>query len=192
MIHFTGRNPKEDFHVLTFKVDPDNSKEAIEYVNKRLSELYSYVKNPPSVSSLEMDFKYRFWNERLVNNLLIWSAFFCVLISCLGFFGLSSFIAESKSKEIGIRKVNGATVSNIVFSLTGEFFKLVLISSIIACPIAYYFMSRWFENFTFRIVIEPWIFFIGIIIALIITGLTVSYHSIKAAMADPVKALRYE
>ena len=192
LVLMPGRNPKKDFHVLTFKVDPENSKETIEHVRKKLSEYYPYVKNPPSVSSLELDFKYRFWNERLVNNLLIWSAFFCVLISCLGFFGLSSFIAESKTKEIGIRKVNGATVSNIVSSLTGQFLKLVLISSIIACPIAYYAMSRWFENFTFRIGIEPWIFFIGVAIALIIAWLTVSYHSIKAAVADPVKALRYE
>jgi putative ABC transport system permease protein len=182
----------EDIDFLTIKVNPGNSKETIKNIKKKMFELYPSDRFALLLFSLEEDFNKKYQTEKMVNRFLIWSVFLCVSISCLGLFGLSSFIAESRTKEIGIRKVNGASALSIIINLTGSFLKLVLISSIIACPIAYYVMSRWFENFANRTGMGPLDFIIAICIAMIIAWLTVSFHSIKAAMADPVKALRYE
>ncbi len=178
--------------ILTIKVNPDRLNETIKYIKKNMFEIYPSDRFALLLLSLEEDFNKKYQTEKMVNSFLIWSAFLCVSISCLGLFGLSSFIAENKTKEIGIRKVNGASVKSIVITLTGQFLKLVFLSSLIAYPIAYYIMSRWFENFVLRVGMGPWDFIFAICIAVVIAWLTVSYHSIKAAMADPVKALRYE
>lgn len=115
-----------------------------------------------------------------------------ILISCLGLFGLISFIAEQKKKEIGIRKVLGASIQNVTQLLTKDFLKLVGIAFIIASPLAFYVMQKWLQDFPYRITIEWWVFIIAGGIALIITLLTVSFQAIKAAIANPVKSLRTE
>ncbi|WP_027126512.1 ABC transporter permease [Gelidibacter mesophilus] len=115
-----------------------------------------------------------------------------ILISCLGLFGLISFVAEQKKKEIGIRKVLGASVQNVVRLLTKDFLRLVGIAFIIATPLAYIVMQNWLEDFPYRIAIEWWVFVIAGAAALIITLLTVSFQAIKAAVANPVKSLRTE
>ncbi len=118
--------------------------------------------------------------------------FLAILISCLGLFGLVSYVAEQKKKEIGIRKVLGASINSVVKLLTKDFVKLVLIAFVIASPIAYYFMQRWLEDFTYRIDIQWWVFVLAGGFALIITLLTVGFQSIKSALANPVKSLRTE
>ncbi len=115
-----------------------------------------------------------------------------ILISCLGLFGLVSFVAEQKKKEIGIRKVLGASVSSVVRLLTKDFIELVLIALVIAVPLAYYFMERWLEDFKYRIDIQWWVFVLAGLFALVITFLTVGLQSIKSAIANPVKSLRTE
>jgi putative ABC transport system permease protein len=115
-----------------------------------------------------------------------------IFIACLGLLGLAAFITERRTKEIGIRKVVGATVPEIIIMLSKEFTKWVLVANILAWPIAYYFMSRWLEDFAYRININLWIFILSGILALIIALLTVSLHAIKAATANPVESLRYE
>jgi ABC-type antimicrobial peptide transport system permease subunit len=115
-----------------------------------------------------------------------------ILISCLGLFGLVSFVAEQKKKEIGIRKVLGASVQNVIRLLTKDFLRLVGIAFIIAAPIAYFIMQKWLQDFPYRITIEWWVFVIAGGVALIITLLTVSFQAIKAAIANPVKSLRTE
>jgi len=115
-----------------------------------------------------------------------------IFIACLGLLGLVSFAAEQKTKEIGIRKVLGASVSKIVFLLTREFSKWVLLSNIIAWPLAWFAMHKWLENFAYRIDLTVWPFLLAGIAALIIALLTVSWQAIRAATADPVDALRYE
>ncbi len=182
----------DDVDILTVKVNPAKSRETIKNINRKMFELYPSDRFALQLFSLEEDFNEKYQTEKTVNRFLIWAAFLCLSISCLGLFGLSSFIAESKTKEIGIRKVNGASVKSIVFALTGQFIKLVLVSSIIACPFAFYIMSRWFERFALRVGMGVLDFIFAIAIALIIAWLTVSFHSIKAAAADPVKTLRYE
>ncbi|MBC6997598.1 ABC transporter permease [Cytophaga sp. FL35] len=118
--------------------------------------------------------------------------FLAIFISCLGLFGLISYVTEQKKKEIGIRKVLGASVHSVVQLLTKDFVKLVLIAFLIASPIAYLLMSRWLEGFTYRIEIEWWVFVLSGGFALIITLLTVGMQSLRSAVANPVKSLRTE
>ncbi len=114
------------------------------------------------------------------------------LIACLGLFGLAAFMAEQRTKEIGIRKVLGASVSNIVTMLSKDFVKLVLLANVIAWPLAYYAMNHWLQDFAYRIEIGLSVFALAGAAALLIALLTVSYQAIKAAIANPVKSLRTE
>jgi putative ABC transport system permease protein len=115
-----------------------------------------------------------------------------LLIACLGLFGLSTFVVERKVKEIGIRKVLGASVSGIVGLLSKDFLKLVVLSILIASPLAWYFMNNWLQNFAYRISIGWWVFVAAGMIAVLIALITVSIQSIKAAIANPVNSLRNE
>jgi putative ABC transport system permease protein len=115
-----------------------------------------------------------------------------IFISCMGLFGLAMFIAEQRTKEIGIRKVLGATVANIVTLLSKDFIILVLISLIIASPVGWYFMNRWLEDFAYRIHISWWVFVLAGSAAILIALLTVSFQSVKAAIVNPVSSLRSE
>jgi ABC-type antimicrobial peptide transport system permease subunit len=115
-----------------------------------------------------------------------------IIISCLGLYGLSAFMAEQRMKEIGVRKVLGASTFGVVYLLSTNFTKLVLIAMVIAIPIAWVAMNNWLEGFAYHIDINPGIFLFACLTALFITWLTVSYESIKAALANPIKSLRNE
>jgi len=115
-----------------------------------------------------------------------------IFISCLGLFGLAAYMAENRIKEIGVRKVLGASVFNITSLLSKEFLALVLISIVIATPIAWYAMSKWLLNYSYRIDIQWWVFGLAGMLALLVALLTVSFQAIKAAIANPVKSLRTE
>jgi putative ABC transport system permease protein len=123
--------------------------------------------------------------------MLIFSAF-AILIACLGLFGLSSFLAEQKTREVGIRKIMGASVLRITTHLSIEFTRWVLIANIIAWPAAYFIMKRWLENFAYHVNI-PWlVFFLALIISLAIAVFTVSFQTIRSAFRNPVEAIKYE
>ncbi len=115
-----------------------------------------------------------------------------IVISCLGIFGLVSYITQQRTREIGVRKVLGAGVANIIFLVSKDFLVLVLIALVIAAPVAYYFMSKWLEDFAYRTIISWWIFGAGCLTMLVIAFLTLSIKTIGAAMANPVKSLRTE
>ncbi len=110
----------------------------------------------------------------------------------MGLFGLASFVAEQRTKEIGVRKVLGATVFNLWKMQSREFVGLVIIACLIAIPVAWYFLNQWLQNYSYRMEISAWIFIAAIAGSLIITLLTVSFQAIKAAVANPVKSLRTE
>ena len=130
--------------------------------------------------------------EQRVGTLFNHFTFLSIFIACLGLFGLSSFTAEQRTKEIGIRKVLGASIPNILVLLTREFAKLVLIASLIAWPLAYFIMNSWLQNFVSRTNIKLETLVLSAALALGIALLTVSYQSIRAAVANPVDSLRYE
>ena len=134
----------------------------------------------------------KFIREERVGNLATFFAALAIFISCLGLFGLASFVAEQRTKEIGVRKVLGASLVNVWGLLSKEFVFLVLISLVIAMPVAYYFMQKWLQNYENHTAIPWWVFVAAGSGALLITLLTVSFQAIKAALANPVKSLRTE
>lgn len=115
-----------------------------------------------------------------------------VFISCLGLYGLVSFMAAQRTKEVGIRKVLGASVGNIIYLFSKEFTILIVLAFVLAAPVAYYMMNSWLQNFAFRIKMETWIFLLAIVTSVMIAWITVGYKSVKAALANPVKNLRTE
>lgn len=151
------------------------------------------VSNVPfSYAFVDQEVEKLYEEEKRLGKISVVFTFLAILISCLGLFGLVSYVAEQKKKEIGIRKVLGASINSVVRLLTKDFVKLVLIAFVIASPIAYFFMQRWLEDFTYRIDIQWWVFVLAGGFALAITLLTVGFQSIKSAIANPVKSLRTE
>ena len=138
------------------------------------------------------DYALKFAAEERIGKLAGFFAMLAVFISCLGLFGLASFVAEQRTKEIGVRKVLGASVFNLWRFLSKEFVVLVIISLFIAVPVAYYFMHNWLQDYQYRAALSWWIFAAAGSGALVITLLTVSFQAIKAAIANPVKSLRTE
>ncbi|MDB5150808.1 MAG: hypothetical protein JWQ57_4828, partial [Mucilaginibacter sp.] len=128
--------------------------------------------------------------EDLLNKLITSSAVIAILISCLGLLGLISLLTLQRTKEIGIRKVLGASVANITSLLSVDFLKLVLIAVLVASPIAWLMMSKYLRNFAYRIDIQWWVFVLAAFMALLIAFITVSFQAIKAAVANPVESLR--
>ncbi|MCB0267787.1 MAG: FtsX-like permease family protein, partial [Calditrichaeota bacterium] len=119
-------------------------------------------------------------------------AMIAIFIACLGLFGLAAFTAEQRTKEIGVRKVLGASVPGVVGLLTKDFIKLVCIAFLVASPIAWYIMNMWLADFAFRTEISWWVFALAGAIATVIAMLTISYQAIRTALSNPVKTLRYE
>jgi len=141
---------------------------------------------------VDAEYAEKFASEERVASLARVFTLLAILISCLGLFGLASFVAEQRTKEIGVRKVLGATISNLWMLLSKDFVKLVIIALVIATPIAFYMMSQWIQKFAYRTEISWWIFLAAGMGALIITLITVSFQSIKAALSNPTKSLRTE
>jgi putative ABC transport system permease protein len=148
--------------------------------------------NPFEYFFLDDYFNKQYQNERQFGKLFTCFAALAIIISCLGLFGLSAYTASQRIKEIGIRKVLGASVMNITTMLSKDFLRLVAIAILIATPIAWFIMHKWLQGFAYRIDISWWIFAVAGIIALLIALLTVSFQAIKAAITNPVKSLRSE
>jgi putative ABC transport system permease protein len=141
---------------------------------------------------LENSYNRLYISEEKVGQLLTLFSGLAIFVACLGLFGLASYMAEQRYKEIGIRKVLGADVSRIVFLLSKDFTKSVLIANILAWPVGYYIVSKWLQNYAYRIGIGLWMFLAAGLVVLSIALITVSYQAVKAALANPVDTLRYE
>ncbi len=168
---------------------------------KNVSSIISSVENkwksmapgqPFSYSFMDADFNKIYKAEQQTGKLFITFAVFAIFIGCLGLFGLVTYAAEQRTKEIGVRKILGASVSSIVAMLSKDFAKLVLIASLIAFPVAWLVMNKWLQSFAYRINISWWVFVIAGVVAILIALITVSFQAIKAAIANPVKSLRTE
>ena len=141
---------------------------------------------------LDDKFNQQYQREERLANILNYFTFLAIFISCLGLFGLASFMAEQKTKEIAVRKVFGASISRIIGLISKEFIILVLIANLIAWPTAYFIMNRWIQNYAYHTKIDLMFFILAGIIAISITILTVSYQAVKAASRNPVDSLKYE
>ena len=148
--------------------------------------------DPFEYSFLDQDYDNLYTNEKQIRSLFSVFSFLAIFISCLGLFGLAAFMAERRTKEIGIRKVLGASVPKLIYLLSSEFAKWVLVANVIAWPIAYWAAHRWLQNFAYRTNIQVWMFLLAAAISLFIALATVSFKALKTATANPAKALRYE
>jgi putative ABC transport system permease protein len=173
------------------KLNPDvsakNALSKIEPVFKKFNP-----DQPFEYKFVDDEYAKKFGDEERIGELAGFFAILAVVISCLGLFGLTSFVAEQRRKEIGVRKVLGASVLSVWNLLSKDFVMLVIISFLIAVPVSYYFMHEWLQNYTYRTQISWWIFAAAGAGALVITLCTVSFQAIKAAVANPVKSLRTE
>jgi putative ABC transport system permease protein len=183
-------NPLHDIDYYTARIDAGNIPTTLEKLKTVMVQ-----------ADKEDPFEYHFLDEQLAlfyiedyrrQTLLVWVALATIFIACLGLFGLATYSAEQRIKEIGIRKVLGATVFNLTSLLSKDFLKLVLIANGIAFPVAWWAINKWLENYAYHIELEWWIFALAGCLALLIALLTVSWQAIKAALMNPVKSLRSE
>jgi len=147
---------------------------------------------PIEYKFLDENFEQMYNAEDKLKSLLTIFTSIAIFVGCLGLFGLAAYTAERRRREVGIRKVLGASTENVVLLLSKDFITLVVISLIIASPVAWYFMNKWLQDFAYRISISWWMFVIAAIVAIGIAFITVSFQAIKAAIANPVKSLRTE
>jgi len=190
MIIAYQRNPVHNIDYFTSRIEAANT----EPVLKQMEEVLGKIDNS---HLFEYNFLDKQWDvfyreDQKRQTIFLGIALLTILIACLGLFGLATYAAEQRIKEIGIRKVLGASVSSIVGMLSKDFAKLVLIASLIALPVAWWTMNSWLEDFAYRINISWWVFAIAALSALLIALVTVSFQTIRAALSNPVKNLRTE
>jgi ABC-type antimicrobial peptide transport system permease subunit len=167
--------------------DIQNTIASIENVYKKFNPMY-----PFDYEFMDEQYAALYRSEQRIGDLAKYFSIFAILISCLGLFGLSAFTAEQRAKEIGVRKVLGASVQNLVLLLTKDFTKPVLFAIMIAIPVSWWMMDSWLSGFAYQSGLEWWIFAASGILAVVVAWLTVSWQSIKAAWANPVDSLKSE
>jgi putative ABC transport system permease protein len=183
-------NNTEWLNTLSIRVAPDNIPETLSFLSKKWDQHNPL--RPFRHFFLDDSFDAQYKADERLSKIFSYFSILAIFIACLGLFGLASYTAEQRTKEIGIRKVLGATLSGIVKLLTKEFSKWLLLANIIAWPVAYFVMRKWLQGFAYRTSIGFYIFVLSAVIALAIALITVSYQALKAAKADPVESLRYE
>jgi len=182
-------NPNRGQH-LSIKIQGGRIPETIGFVQKTMEKFSPYY--PFEYRFFDDIFNMAYVEEQKMGNMFGVFASIAVFIACMGVFGLSAFLAEQKRKEIGIRKVLGASVSKIVYMIARDLMWIILFANIIGWPVAYYAMNRWLQNFAYRTDIHVWLFFLSSILIFLVSFVTLSYQAIKAARANPVDSLRYE
>lgn len=188
MAVFTG--PEDNKNLMFTRVNMNR----LEPVMAEMKEVWEEFNPDRAFEPLFLDESIRemYESEQQLGNIILIFTSLAIAIGCLGLFGLASYLAEKKTKEIGIRKVLGADVGMIVFMLSKEYIKIIIISNLIAWPLVYFAMVRWLESFAFRIDISWYYFAIAGFATIIVALITVSYQSVKAAISNPINALKYE
>jgi putative ABC transport system permease protein len=183
-------HPDWGYDEMTVKLDKAHVKEGVEFV-KGLWEKHvpSY---PFDYSFLDEHFEVLYRSDEQMGTVVTIMAGLAILISCMGLFGLAAITTEKKTKEIGIRKALGASETQITVLLSRNFAMLILVSFVIVSPLTWLMLSKWLESFAYRIGVNPLMFLFGGLISLVIAMATISFHTIRSARANPVKALRYE
>lgn len=199
--NFNYQSLKQNVGALSFRLGNNSWAAAYRFNTTDVANLVGRIEEKYKAVSTGLPFEYEFLDESFdrmyrqeqrVGKVAITFAFLAIIIACLGLFGLATYIAEQRTKEIGVRKVLGASVVNIVKMLSKDFVKLVLIAFLIGAPIAWWFMNQWLQDFAFRIDLSWWIFAGTGLIALSIALITLSSQAIKAALSNPIKSLRTE
>ncbi len=182
-------HPEWGYDEMSVKIDGSRAEEAIAFVKNLWEQHISY---PFDYSFLDEHFEKLYRTDQQMSSVVAIMAGLAILISCMGLFGLAAITTARKTKEIGIRKVLGATEAQITILLSRNFSTLLIISFVVASPITYWLLLMWLEGFAYRISINPLLFVMGGAVALIIALLTISYHTVRCARSNPVDSLRYE
>ncbi|UCE42421.1 MAG: ABC transporter permease [Candidatus Aminicenantes bacterium] len=192
MPHVFCINPRHygTLRFIFIKISSENIQDSLKYIRETATTFAPDF--PYEYAFLDQDVEDLYQAEQKLGKIFSSFAFLAVFISCLGIFGLASFTAERRTKEIGIRKVLGASVSQIVMLLSKEFSRWILLANLIAWPIGWYAMHKWLQNFAYRSSLNPLLFLLAGVLSLVIAALPVGYQAIKAAIADPISSLRYE
>jgi putative ABC transport system permease protein len=183
-------NKNFGFGEMSVRIQAGQSPAAIRHVEATWNRLVP--DRPFEYVFLDEHFNKLYQSDKQVSQIVGILAGLSIFISCLGLFGLASYTTEQRTREIGIRKVLGASVNSIVGLLSKDFLKLVLLANVIAWPLAWWAMDRWLQDFAYRIDMSTWVFLFAGVIALLIALFTISFQSIRAARANPVQSLRAE
>jgi len=183
-------HPEWGYDEMTVKIDGGHPKEAIAFVKDTWDKMITTY--PFDYSFLDSHFELLYRSDQQMSSVVTIMASLAILISCMGLFGLAAITTEKKTKEIGIRKVLGASETQITVLLSKNFTWLILISFVAVSPITYWLLSGWLQSFAYRVEINPVVFVIGGVMSLAVALITISYHTLRSAKANPVKALRYE
>ncbi len=188
---FFGFDPNQRVYVdLNIKIRPENINSAVAAIKEKWKAFIP--QEPLGYFFLDDKLDEMYGNEKTSGQIFSIFSLLAIVIACIGLFGLSAYMAELRTKEIGIRKVLGSTASKIVVLLSKDFAKLVVLAFVISTPIAYYAMTRWLQNFAFRSPLHVWIFLVAGLAAVLIAQFTISFQALKAANIDPADALRFE
>jgi len=199
--HFTSLAQRLTPELFTLNPDMAYRDIFVKIKGEQITSTLSYIEKTFNRSLPFRPYSYTFANERNAENyqgeakwkqMILSGSVITILISCIGLFGLAAFSAEKRKKEIGIRKVLGASVQVIVQQLSNDFLKLVILASLIAAPAAWWAMQHWLENYPYRISLNSWIFLLAVALVMAISLATISYQSVRAAIANPVNSLRTE
>lgn len=183
-------NPQYSYRQIFVKLKPGNSAEPLHYIEKVFKELFPFkVYHYTFKDEINAE---QYYSESKWKQIISFGAVLTIFISCIGLFGLSTLSAERRKKEIGIRKVLGSSVQDIVIKLSNDFLKLIILSAMIASPIAWWAMNTWLENYPYRISLNIWMFATAGLLVVLIALATVGFQAVKAAVSNPVESLRTE
>jgi putative ABC transport system permease protein len=182
--------PQNNNVFYSIRLAPGNTRQQLKHLETTYRE--NFPNNPFEYSFADEQFNRQYLTETKYGTLFTTAAVWAILIACLGLFGLTNYSIQSRRKEIGIRKVLGAGIPDITALLSGDFIKLVLIAGLFACPVAWWAMHHWLENFAYRITIPWWLLPIAVAVALGIALATISIQTIRTAITNPIDALKSE
>jgi len=182
--------PQYSYGNVFVKISGQNQAVTLYYIQKTFKDLFPF--RPYESTFKDAEIAQQYDKEAKWKQIVTFSAVLTIFISCIGLFGLATLSAERRRKEIGIRKVLGASVEGIVRKLSTDFLKLVIISALIASPVALWALNKWLDNYPYRVAINLWIFISASVAVLLVALITVGYHSVRAAVANPVSSLRSE
>jgi putative ABC transport system permease protein len=187
---FLNAGEYQNWGYFSIKMRPENVQQTTNQVEKIWKDFTNDY--PIQFFFMDEDFKRQYQEDRRTGSLSLVFGILAIFIACLGLYGLTSYTVEQRTKEIGIRKIQGADISRIVYLMLKESTIMITIATVIAWVLAYLYLSKWLENYYYRITLSPLDFIISLVIVLVISWLTISYWTIKAARINPAEALRYE